>query len=289
MKTIYWMDTLLETPKPIARKRTTNNKPPEKKTAPKTTTTTVLIIEKNGSPKTLALKELNEKDFYKKCGFKSSEGFKKQTEWKVRVGGQTLWVSVYAKSNGRANAENKYDFPPPIDTVLFFGNVLVSAQSMTTHMDTSQSVITQNIEKHYVSLTLELWKQIYAKLFGGFEDLQALELEDEDEEDELQLVPSHKKTKHGYLKDGFVVDSDSIEEEGDDDEEEDEEDDDSTSLVDKESVKELGSDLISMEDLGSELSEEEYEYGNVDAISVAVSGTDVNHDKKIEMMLHQNY
>ena len=49
--------------------------------------------------------------------------------------------------------------------------------------------------------------KIYEKLFGGFEDLAATAIEDENEEDELANVPKEKKTKQGYLKDGFVVDS----------------------------------------------------------------------------------
>ena len=37
-------------------------------------------------------------------------------------------------------------------------------------------------------------------------------LEDEEEKDELEFVAKEHKTKHGYLKDGFVVDSDAEEE-----------------------------------------------------------------------------
>ena len=57
-----------------------------------------------------------------------------------------------------------------------------------------------------IHLTTELWNIIYEKLFGGFEDLAATALADENESDELDSIPSHKKTSSGYLKDGFVVD-----------------------------------------------------------------------------------
>jgi hypothetical protein len=69
---------------------------------------------------------------------------------------------------------------------------------------------------------------MYEKLFGGFEDLAATCAEDEEEEDELENIPASKKTKQGYLKDGFVVDSDSSDEkeESYDSEEEDEDDED---------------------------------------------------------------
>ena len=43
-------------------------------------------------------------------------------------------------------------------------------------------------------------------LFGGFEDIDS---EEEPSEDELENIPDEMKTKHGYLKDGFVVNTDS--------------------------------------------------------------------------------
>ena len=51
---------------------------------------------------------------------------------------------------------------------------------------------------------------MYEKLYGGFEDLSKLALEDENEEDELDSIPAHLKTKEGYLKDGFVVDDSDV-------------------------------------------------------------------------------
>ena len=87
-----------------------------------------------------------------------------------------------------------------------------------------------------------------------FEDLTSTAAEDEEEEDELANVPKEKKTKHGYLKDGFVVDSSETEDEltvsnSEDELEEDEEDEE----------EEEEDDLV-IEDIGSELSEESYDY-----------------------------
>jgi hypothetical protein len=59
-----------------------------------------------------------------------------------------------------------------------------------------------------IDMTIELWNKIYESLFGGFEDLAATAAEDENEVDELDLIPACKKTTSGYLKDGFVVDDD---------------------------------------------------------------------------------
>jgi hypothetical protein len=101
---------------------------------------------------------------------------------------------------------------------------------------------------------------MYEKLFGGFEDLAATCAEDENEEDELANVPASKKTKQGYLKDGFVVDSESSDDKDDfGSEDEDEEEEEETS-EDVDGVD----DGLELEDIGSELSEEEYESSSDD-------------------------
>jgi hypothetical protein len=199
----------------------------------------VVIIEKTGTCKPLTIKEFKEEDLYKKCGFKSENNFKCAVEWKTKVKGEKYKVYVYGKEEGKANTENKYDFPPPIDTTLFYGNCVVVCKKETDE------------EYKYFNLDVALWEKIYEKLFGGFEDLVTTSKEDEEEEDELENIPKEKKTKHGYLKDGFVVDSsddseeqvsnyddnsnDSLEE-GDDEDDEDssgDEDDDASDIVPK--------------------------------------------------------
>jgi len=208
----------------------------------------VIIVEKTGVLKILAIKEFKEEDLFKKCGFKKSEDFNKQTEWNVKCESKKYLISVYAKVDGRANSENKYDFPPPIDTKLFFGNCVILAK------------VKNDEGKHvYTNLSLELWEKIYEKLFGGFEDLASTAIEDENEIDELENVPKDKKTKQGYLKDGFVVDSDGDDDDCDDDDYETEEDNsDNTSDIDEND--ELDGENI--EDVGSELSEDIYDYSS---------------------------
>jgi hypothetical protein len=77
--------------------------------------------------------------------------------------------------------------------------------------------------------------------------------EDEDEMDELALIPKEKKTKDGYLKDGFVVDSS-------DPEDVDEVLEESGSFEeDSEGSEDFEEDLEDFEEeIGSELSEESY-------------------------------
>ena len=208
---------------------------------------TIIIVEKEGVLKSLSVKDFKLEELYKKCGFKKGDDFIKQVEWNAKYEGEKYYVEVYAKTEGRHNSENKYDFPPPIDTKLFFGNCAVLAYTKKT--DGSKS---------YTDLSLPLWNKIYEKLFGGFEDWAVTAVEDEEEEDELAKVPKEKKTKHGYLKDGFVVDSSDAEEE---------EEETVSSSYDDESEEtetdnhEVDNDIV-IEDLGSELSEDSYDYSD---------------------------
>ena len=206
----------------------------------------VIIVEKTGSLKSLTIKDYKEEELYKKCGFKKQDGFEKHTEWKIKMDGKKYIVAAYGRTEGKANMENKYDFPPPIDTTLFFGSCLLLC-----------TLLKDDGKKEPTSLTLEQWEKMYEKLFGGFEDLATTAVEDEAEEDELEGLPASKKTKHGYLKDGFVVDSDSDDkdaeyESGSDDDDEDE-DEDSDEVDENGQIEEL-----ELEDIGSELSEESY-------------------------------
>jgi hypothetical protein len=207
----------------------------------------VVIVEKTGTLKSLTIKDYKEEELYKKCGFKKPDGFSKQTEWGIKLEGKKFIVAVYAKSDGKANSENKYDFPPPVDTTLFFGSCALVC-----------SIKKDDGTWEIISLSLEQWEKMYEKLFGGFEDLAATCAEDENEEDELANVPASKKTKQGYLKDGFVVDSESSDEKddfGSEDEDEDEDEEETSEEVD---------DGLELEDIGSELSEEEYESSSDD-------------------------
>jgi hypothetical protein len=177
----------------------------------------IVIVDKSGTLKSLVVKDFKEDLLFRKCGLKKNDDFIKQTEWKIKTKGRRYLVSVYGKLSGRANNENKYDFPPPIDTVLFFG---------------SCAIVAQDENNKYINLNVELWNTLYEKLFGGFEDLSATALEDEIEEDELANVPKEKKTKEGYLKDGFVVsDNEDGDCEGDCD------NDDETSSTNEENTK----------------------------------------------------
>ena len=226
---------------------------------------TIVLVDKTGELKELNVKDYKEDELFKKCGFKKADGFLKQTEWNVKFNGQKYSIMMFGKEDGKANMENKYDFPPPVDKKLLFGCCVLVGQLR----DDSGA-------KSLFNLTSCLWEKLYEKLFGGFEDLSATNDDDDDEEDELDLLTKSKKTKGtGYLKDGFVVDdefNDSTEgsdeynssDEGSDD---DLSDDNKNSKNNKGMIKSSKKQIIVeteenllLEDIGSELSEDSYEY-----------------------------
>jgi hypothetical protein len=210
----------------------------------------IIIVDKSGSLKSLQVKDFKEEEIFKKCGLKKPDGFVKQTEWSIKIDGKKYYVWVYAKTDGKANNENKYDFPPPIDTKLFFGSCAIVCKMKCEDKTYS-----------FVNLSLAMWEKMYEKLFGGFEDLAVTCIDDDLEIDELDAIPAEKKTKQGYLKDGFVVDSEDTEDEYISSSEVDEDDSQSTQSNEID-------DELDLEDIGSELSEDDYSY------------SDDDHDKK---------
>ena len=182
------------------------------------TKTTIVIVSKTGTlsesiidPNSETTLEELTTLLSKKCGFKVSNGFSCYHTWRYKnkdkysvvgiVGGEVqatvpkyIYVDLWGKTDGRAGQENKYELPPPIDHLLMFGNI-----ALVGRIDKQSAV----------NLTIQIWTIIYEKLFGGFEDLSATIVEDENEIDELVSIPLHKKTSNGYLKDGFIVEDDS--------------------------------------------------------------------------------
>ena len=184
---------------------------------------TILIVDKTGRIKETILKNGNIDELYKKAGYKHPVGFKCATTWNIEnLNGKSYNISVYGKKEGRANQENKYEFPPPIDNLLLFNTCIII-----------------NIKDNVIcSLTSTEWSLIYNHLYGGFEDIGSEDEDDEDEdyEDDISL------TKSGYMKDGFIVDDDDddddeYEDEDEDDDDDDDEDDDQIKSKKKKIIK----------------------------------------------------
>jgi hypothetical protein len=233
----------------------------------------IVIVEKNGDLKDQEYKSSTTDELYKKCSLKKADGFGKVAEWTYSKKGENMiTVELWARNNGQANQENKYDFPPPADNDLFFGNCALLAR------DSNMSI---------VNLTVEKWNNVYEHLFGGFETLADNEDDDDEEEDELDNVPSIMKTKDGYLKDGFIIedvledgasDSDDDDEEGVDDVENSDHDDNGDEKYESSSTDDDGG---GGSDDSSELTSEEYDYSDSDSGSGSDSGSDPNPDPTI--------
>ena len=92
-------------------------------------------------------------DFNKIKLFKVSKGSVYERECDFQWNEKT--ISIYASSNGKAGNENQYDLPPPIDSQLYFGNVLVLCHE----------------ENKLTKLTHSDFNQFYDDAMGGFESL----------------------------------------------------------------------------------------------------------------------
>lgn len=145
-----------------------------------------IIVEKNGTVKCSTSKTLNVSDLYKKCNFKSNDGFNCAHTWSIEFNGLEYKLQIYGKIKGKAGFENKYEFPPPIENVLFFGSCAI--------INTQNGVI--------VDMNATEFQDIMDYLQGGYSDLDSDEEEESDEDEGLC------KTKEGYVKDDFVVDDD---------------------------------------------------------------------------------
>jgi hypothetical protein len=176
----------------------------------------IVIVKKNGDLECKKIKEFDINTLYKSCGFKKALGFTKVCTWKIP---EKYFVSIFARDSGNSGQENKYELPPPVDTKLFYGKMAI----VCTEEADIDSI------KDY---TIQEWEKDYETLFGGFEDLGSEDSSDSEDEDD---IPDELKTKDGYMKDGFIVSSES--------------DDESSSSEE-------------YEDSNSELDEEEYDYSD---------------------------
>jgi len=155
-----------------------------------------VLIDKYGKVNEKNFKQYDEAKLYSKAGFKKDKDFELLHIWKsVEVDNRVFsQIKMFGKLRGNAGMENKYEFPPPMDTKLCFGAIVLVHKS-------------DNDEP--MDLRKEDWLKLYDHLYGGFEDTNQ-----EDDEDEEEEVEAEQLTKQGYKKDDFVVDDDEEEEDG---------------------------------------------------------------------------
>ena len=227
----------------------------------------VIVVGKDQKKKNSNIKNFKVDELYKKCNLRKQDHFEKRHTWKMKKSNN--FISLYAKDKGRANSENKYDLPPPLDNSLYYGFLLIIKHKEENLTD-----------ENALNLTLDEWEKFYEHLFGGFEDLNG-----EDSYSEEEEIPEHMKTSTGYSKEGGFIVSDGesdgeyipadnsdtdneLSEDGDEgkdkdnigevDEDEMGKDSDIDIESDDEEEEEEDSDSDDNDDLGSELSEESY-------------------------------
>lgn len=188
----------------------------------------IIIVSKTGEFKEKKVTDLKLDAVHKYINLKNSNNFDMVAQWNVELD-KKYQILLYAKNKGRAGSENKFEFPPPVENELYFGDcVLINKLG---------------------SLSTSEWEDIYNYLYGGFEDLDDDEEEDDEEDDNLQY------TKEGYVKDGFIADDS-------DDEKKYSKKDKKKSKVEEESEEEVefedSEESEEEVDFVEELSEEEY-------------------------------
>ena len=123
------------------------------------------------------------------------EHFKRYCDWEL----DEYVISIFGSKEGNAGSENKFDWPPPEDTDIYFGEILIIK---------SKDNMIQNLNKN-------IFREFIDISFGGFEDLGSKDTEEE-YDPELDRYESD-----------FVVDDDQVSYDEDynpeDDEEEEEE------------------------------------------------------------------
>jgi len=118
----------------------------------------VIIAEKSGSLKPLCVKNYDETQLYKRCGFKSDNNFQKHCEWRVTKDSTNYIISIYGKDVGRVGLENNYRFPPPINNILLFGNCVL-VLSLVNNPNTQERVV--------ASLSIDFWESIRSTMVAG--------------------------------------------------------------------------------------------------------------------------
>lgn len=203
----------------------------------------IVLVGKGGEVTETRVTDAEPLTLARKCGFKRATGFAKRASWPA-AGEPSLVIEMWARGEGRAGSENKYDFPPPVDSSLFFGACCLVARRQ--HSATIEC------------LRAETWARTYEKLFGGFEDITQ---EEEPSSDELEDVEPEMKTESGYLRDGFVTDGDDAD---DSDEDEGETEASAVSVSGDSDEDDDEVPLESDSDGGGELEASDYEYSEGD-------------------------
>lgn len=125
-------------------------------------------------------------------------------------------LHIFGYQKGKAGTENKHELPPPHDSVLLFGDVII--------------VVTNDPDNYRkpVAFSVEDYEMFYTAAFGGFDDLdEEVEEEDEEEEEDAEEEEADEANEEesAVIEEDNVDDLDDKEKDNDKEEEEEEEED----------------------------------------------------------------
>jgi len=123
-------------------------------------------------------------------------------------------LTLFGYTTGKAGTENKHDLPPPLDSTVYFSDILLIANKEESTWNSP------------ASFTQEQYEKFYQKAFGGFEsedeDEGDEDAEVEAEEDIVAEIEEEDKKKTVDEEEVAEEEGEQEDEEGDEEDEEDE-------------------------------------------------------------------
>jgi hypothetical protein len=203
-----------------------------------------ILVNKSGETEQVELSKKSSNCISKCLKIKGKGKVENIHNWKYN----DLSVQLYGFSDGKAGDENKFELPPPVDSELFFGDMLF---------------ISCNKEE-LNELTLDDFIDFYNETMGGFEDIES-----SSEEDGEEGLLEYKSSEDSDWKPGSTEESSSDEEfEGEEDEEyEEDEEEDTEDII-----------LYSSEEDGEEIEFEKDDTNSGDSVSILLCNYDNKDD-----------
>lgn len=195
------------------------------------------------------------------------------------------YLTLFGYTEGRAGTENKHDLPPPCDSSMYFGDILLIASKGKTWSE------------KYLTITPADYEKFYHKSFGGFEDIEDSEDESIDSED-LEEEEEENLEEEDVAEEGVEDEEDASEisevESEESEEEEEEEEEAPRKSVKKKPVStkvnltvQSNTGRAKQQQVMSKLGYHEYEFENMGTIPKDTSKEAKNRNKILEILRTQ--
>lgn len=132
-----------------------------------------LLLVHDGSMRTVVLQPDMDVDNFKDTASFSKKGHGKLSRLQDWIHFDDT-VVMYGWTDGEAGNENKHELPPPIDTDLYFGDILAFRVNGNGHLD---------------DFTEELYHNFVEHMLGGFSDLESDDDDIDMDQRETEIVP----------------------------------------------------------------------------------------------------